>query len=89
MSNLRYIDCDLHTLRDENFTNILLYSNQTYDNKRNQIILMFMQYDILQIHKDLMGLFLIRPKLLLTSCTLDSACNFNMHKMYNNFLPSV
>ena len=40
MSNLRNIDSDLPTRRDENLTNILLYSNQKYDDKTNQIILM-------------------------------------------------
>ena len=42
MNDLRYIDSDLPTLRDENLTNILLYGNQIYDNKTNQIILMHM-----------------------------------------------
>ena len=40
MNNLRNINSDLPTLRDENFTNILLYGNQKYDDKTNQIILM-------------------------------------------------
>ena len=38
--HLRNIDSDLPILRDENLTNILLYGNQIYDNKTNQIILM-------------------------------------------------
>ena len=40
MNGLRNIDSDLPTLRDENLTNILLYGNQKYDDKTNQIILM-------------------------------------------------
>ena len=40
MNDLRNIDSDLPTFRDENLTNILLYGNQIYDNKTNQIILM-------------------------------------------------
>ena len=40
MNNLRNIDSDLPTLRNENLTNILLYCNQIYDDKTNQIILM-------------------------------------------------
>ena len=40
MNNLRNIDSDLPTLRDEILTNILLYGSQTYDDKTNQIISM-------------------------------------------------
>ena len=40
MNDLRNIDSDLPALRDENLTNILLYGNQIYDDKANQIILM-------------------------------------------------
>ena len=40
MNNLRKIDSDLPTFRDENLTIILLYGNQIYDDKTNQIILM-------------------------------------------------
>ena len=40
MNDLRNIDSDLPTLRDENLTNILLYGNQIYDDKTNQIFLM-------------------------------------------------
>ena len=40
MNNLRNIENDLPTLKDENLTNILLYSNQIYDDKINEIILM-------------------------------------------------
>ena len=40
MNDLRNIDSDLLTLRDENFTNILLYGNQIYNDKTNQMILM-------------------------------------------------
>ena len=40
MNDLRNIDSDFPTLRDENLTNILLYSNQIYVDKTNQIILM-------------------------------------------------
>ena len=39
MNDLRNIDSDLTTLRDENFTNILIYGNQIFDDKSNQIIL--------------------------------------------------
>ena len=35
--HLRNIDINLSTLREENLTNILLYGNQIYDNKTNQI----------------------------------------------------
>ena len=40
MNNLRNIENDLPTLKDENLTNVLLYSNQIYDDKINEIILM-------------------------------------------------
>ena len=40
MNDLRNIDSDLPTLRDENLTNIVLYGNQIYDEKTNQLILM-------------------------------------------------
>ena len=40
MKNLRNTDSDHPTLRAENLTNILLYDNQLYDDKTNQIILM-------------------------------------------------
>ena len=40
MNDLKKIDSDLPTLRNENLTNILLYGNQIYDDKTNQIILM-------------------------------------------------
>ena len=66
MSDLRNVDSDLSTLRDENLTNILLYDNQKYDDKTNQIILMHVIRNI-KIHKDLMNLFLTRLKLLLNS----------------------
>ena len=39
MNDLSNIESDLLTLRDENLTNILLYRNQIYDDKANQIIL--------------------------------------------------
>ena len=39
MYDLRNIDGDLCTLRDENLTNTLLYGNQTHDGKTNQTIL--------------------------------------------------
>ena len=39
------IDSDLHTLKDENLANFLLYGNQVYDSKTNETILMHvMQY---------------------------------------------
>ena len=40
MNDLRNIDSDLPTLSDENLANILLYGNQIYDGKSDQIILM-------------------------------------------------
>ena len=40
MNDLMNIDSDLPTIRDKNLTNILLYRNQIYDDKANQIILM-------------------------------------------------
>ena len=40
MNDLRDIDSDHPTLRDKNLTNILLYSNQIYDDKTKQITLM-------------------------------------------------
>ena len=40
MNDLRNIDSDLPTLRDEDFTNILLYDDQVYDDKTNQMFLM-------------------------------------------------
>ena len=39
-NDLRNIDSDLPTLSDENLANILLYGNQIYDDKTDQIILM-------------------------------------------------
>ena len=39
VNDLKNIDSDLTTFRDENLTNIL-YGNQLYDDKTNQIILM-------------------------------------------------
>ena len=41
MNDLRNIDSDLSTLGDENLTKILLYGNHIYDDKANQIILMY------------------------------------------------
>ena len=38
-NDLRNTDSDLPTLKDENLTNILLYGDQIYDDKTNQIIL--------------------------------------------------
>ena len=40
MNDLRNIDSDLPTLRNEDLTNILLYGNQIYEDKTYQIILM-------------------------------------------------
>ena len=40
MNDLTNIDSDFPTLRDENLSNILLYGNQIYDGKTNQIILL-------------------------------------------------
>ena len=40
MNDLGNIDSDLPTLSDENLANILLYGNQMYDGKSDQIILM-------------------------------------------------
>ena len=39
MIDLKNIDSDLPTLWDENLTNILLYGNQIFDDKTNQVIL--------------------------------------------------
>ena len=41
MNDLRNIHSDLSTLGDENLTKILLYGNHIYDDKANQIILMY------------------------------------------------
>ena len=38
MIDLRNIDSDLPILRDENLTIILLYDDQKYDGKTNQIV---------------------------------------------------
>ena len=62
MNNLRNIDNDLPTLRDENLANILLYGNQMYEGKTNQITLIHATHNIIKIYKDLMNLFLVRPK---------------------------
>ena len=40
MDDLRNIDGDFTSLRDENLTKILLYGYQIYDDKTNQILLM-------------------------------------------------
>ena len=40
MDDLRNIDGDFTSLRDENLTKILLYGYQIHDDKTNQIILM-------------------------------------------------
>ena len=40
---------------DGNLTNLLLYVNQIYDGKTNEIILMHVK-ETLNIHKDLMNL---------------------------------
>ena len=40
MNDLRNIDSGLPTFSDENLANILLYGNQMYDGKSDQIILM-------------------------------------------------
>ena len=41
MNDLRNIDSDLPILRDESLTKTLLYRSQIYDDKTNQIILMY------------------------------------------------
>ena len=46
MNDLRKIDSDLPTLRDENLTNILWKANQIYDDKTNQTILMHVMWYI-------------------------------------------
>ena len=48
INDLRNIDSDLPTLRNENLTNILLYGNQIYDDNTNQIIVM----QVIQYIKD-------------------------------------
>ena len=40
MNDLGNIDSNFCILRDEDLTNILLYGNQIYDDKTNQVILM-------------------------------------------------
>ena len=40
MNDLRNINSDLFSFSNDNFTNFLLYRNQKYDGKTNQIILM-------------------------------------------------
>ena len=77
INNLRIIDNNLLTVRDENLTNVLLYGNQIYGDKTNQIILMHV-IDILKIHKNLMNLFLIRHKLFVTSYTFVSVSLLNI-----------
>ena len=76
MNDLRNIDSDLPTLRDENLTNILLYGNQIYDGKTNQITLMH----IIRYIKDSQR-FLTLLKLFLTSCRFVSVSLFNIQKM--------
>ena len=66
MKDLKNVDRDLPTLKDENLTKTLSYGNQTYDDKTTKQFYCT-QYDILRIKKDLIDLFLIRPKPLLTS----------------------
>ena len=46
MNDLRNIDSDLPSLRDEDLKNILLYDNQIYEGKPNQIMLMQVIQDI-------------------------------------------
>ena len=80
MNDLRNIESDLPTLRDENITNILLYGNNIHDDKTNKIILMHLiQYirDSQRFDEPL----LIHPKLLLTSYTFVSVSLFNTHKL--------
>ena len=57
MNDLRNIDSDLPKLRDENLTNILLYGNQKYDDKTNQIILMHLIRQIKDLQRFDMTLF--------------------------------
>ena len=72
MKDLRNIDSDLPTLRDENLPNISSYGNQIYVDKTNQIILMH----LIRVHKDFGNLFLTRLKLLLTSYKFASVSLF-------------
>ena len=48
MNDLRNIDNNLRAFRNENITNNLLYGNQIYDDKTNQLTLM----DVSQYIKD-------------------------------------
>ena len=48
MNDLKNMDSNLRTFKNENITNSLLYGNQIYDDKTNQIILM----DVSQYIKD-------------------------------------
>ena len=80
MNDLRNIESDLPTLRDENITNILLYGNKIHDDKTNKIILMHLIRYIRDSQRFDEPL-LIHPKLLLTSYTFVSASLFNTHKM--------
>ena len=78
INNLRNIDSDLLTLRDKN---ILLYGNQIYDDKTNQIILTHvMRYTKNSQRFDEL-LFITRLKLLLTSYRFVSISFFNPYKI--------
>ena len=75
MNDLMNIDNDLPTSSDENLTNIVLYGNQIYDKKTNQITLMH----VIRYIKDSQRfdeLFLARLKLLLTSNRFGSVSLF-------------
>ena len=57
MHNLKSIDSDLPTVKVENHAKTLLYGNQIYDEKKNQIILMHLIRHI-KDSQGLMNLFL-------------------------------
>ena len=72
---------DLGNIDSELPTNILLYSNQIYDDKTNQIILMHVIRYIKDSQAFDESLFNPRLKLLLTSHTFVSVSVFNTYKL--------
>ena len=43
MNNLRNIDSDFLTLTDENITSVLIYGDQMYEDKANNILIQAIQ----------------------------------------------
>ena len=71
VNNWKNIYSDVPTIRDKNFTNILLHCDKICgDNEPNQMILITQQ-EKLNSGKDLINLFFIRPKLLVISYIFD------------------